>query len=61
MRQKGAILADERHTLQVNDPSNPKISELNEHIQTLVSDYRKKKWHDHLDSASFNGGTNSLS
>lgn len=55
-----AILADERDEIRARDPANPRISELNKRISSLVSEHKQKKWHEHVEKSSFNSGQNNL-
>ncbi|KAI5731922.1 hypothetical protein M8J77_018439 [Diaphorina citri] len=46
-------LADERDTLRKDNPSNPRIRDLNQQINKLVIENKRQKWSDYLKEASF--------
>lgn len=55
------LLADERDDIRTSNPSDPRIQELNNQISKLVNEHRAKRWHEHLENASFrNEGHNNL-
>lgn len=55
-----ALLADERDTLKPQNPGDERIGQLNNKIHKLLTEHRRAKWEQHLESAHFNSGTNNL-
>ena len=50
MPTKAVRKIEERDQLRIQNPSNPRISELNNEIKKDINDYRKNKWSEHLDT-----------
>ena len=45
---EAARLIDERDNIRANNPADDRISDLNKNINTLINNYRKDKWNEHL-------------
>lgn len=58
--KEAAVLADQRDALRKQNPSEPKIRDLNIKINELVNQKKREKWLDYLKEASFNNSSKNL-